>query len=186
MASIELVRSYPEITSAKRLPELGKMAIFATMDYLKLADTEYFVIGGANLVLRGIKRATPDLDVLVSDEVFELLKTHEGAELHEPPKSAIARGAKNQTVWVKNSRTPIPVSATTHLGDGYYPMSFDSHRGHTEMVDGVSCLTLEHVRAAKEALQRPRDVEDLAAIAHFLGEPLELPAPTVQHPVFIS
>jgi hypothetical protein len=182
----ELRTDYPVIKHEVGLPRLGKEAIVKTMGYLALPREEYFVIGGANLVLRDIRDTTIDIDMLVSDGVFGWLAKRKGAEMHEPPKLAIARGADNQTVWVKNNRTPIPVSATTALGDGYYPMSFESHREHTETIEGVTCLTLEHVRASKEALQRTKDVEDLASIAHFLGEPLDLPEPTVKNPWLFS
>lgn len=186
MAIAERLPGYPVIRHEVSLPRLDKAAIHKTMGYLALPQQEYFVIGGANLVLRDIRKETVDVDMLVSQGIFDWLKKRRGAEIHEPPEQAIARGADNKTVWVKNARTPVPVSATTALGDGYYPMSFDGYREHTEIVEGVTCLTLEHVQASKEALQRPKDIEDLAAIADFLDEPLELPKPTVLMPLLES
>lgn len=163
----------------KSLPRLGKLAIIETMRYLSLPQTGYFVVGGANLVLRGIRSNTTDLDILVSEDVFAQLAEEEGAELHDPPRTAIERGADNKTVWVMNVSTPMPVSATTAMGDGFYPMSFASHKEHTDVVGGIPCLALEQVQASKLALRRPKDIEDLAAIALFLGEPSDLPAPVV-------
>lgn len=169
--------SYPKTFEV--LPPQEEEAILRTLGHLALSKDDYFVIGGSNLVLREIKEATPDLDMLVSDDAFMRLKRRRGAEIKEPPLRARAQGADNKTIWVHNTRTPIPVSATTALGDGYYPMSFESHKDMTELVKGVPCLTLEGVRQSKEALQRPKDIEDLQAIAHYLGEKLVLPIPTV-------
>lgn len=181
MTNTNILNSYPP--PVEKLPFLGKEAILKTLGYLSLSTEEYFVIGGANMVLRDIKLETPDLDMLVSEDAFDWLKKRRGAKILEPPLRAKLNGADNNTVWVKNARTPIPVGATTRLGDGYYPMSFDSHRNQTELVDGVPCLQLEHVKAAKEALQRPKDIADLEAIAHFLGEEFEdLPEPTIKNP----
>jgi len=161
----------------KPLPRVGRDAIIYTMGYLALPRSGYFVVGGANLVLRGIRTDTTDLDMLVSDKIFAQLTEHEGAELREPPKSAIDRGATNPSVKVSNGCTRIPVSAVTAVGHGFYPMTFESHREHTEVVEGISCLALEQVIASKAALGRPKDIEDLAAIAQFLGEAIILPPP---------
>jgi len=161
----------------KPLLRVGKDAIIHTMGYLALPSSGYFVVGGANLVLRGIRPDTTDLDMLVSDEIFSHLAEQEGAELRDPPRTAIERGATNPSVKVSNSRTRIPVSAVTAVGHGFYPMSHQTHRAYTEIVDGISCLTLEQVVASKAALGRPKDIEDLAAIARFTGKAIMLPSP---------
>jgi len=184
MTRPNLLTDYPPIVES--LPRVGEEAILKTLGYLSLHEMDYFVIGGANLVLRGMKEVTEDLDMLVSEDAFDWLAMRRGAEIHEPPFPARMRGANNTTVWVKNRRTPIPVSATTALGDGYYPLSFETHKDETELIEGVPCLKLKHVRASKEALQRVKDVEDLARIAHHLGEPLDLPPPTMKAPFFTS
>lgn len=179
--AVETLDNY--VPTAEILPNVGQKEILCTMRYLDLPDSDYFVIGGANLVLRGIKSSTPDLDMLVSEEVFDWLATRSGAELKEPPHAAILRGADNQTVWVKNSRTSIPISATTALGDGYYPMTFDSHFTHTEIIQDIRCLELEHIQAAKEALQRTKDIADLESIARATGQLFTVSElPTVTEP----
>ncbi len=177
----ETTRLVDYVEAPPDLPKRGIGEIMQTLGYLVLPNDEYFVIGGANLVLRGIKEVTPDIDMLVTESIFANLRRHRGAEIHEPPPSARVQGADNKTVWVKNSRTPIPVSATTALGDGYYPMSFESHREHTELVEGIPCLRLEDVRISKEALQRPRNIEDLELIAGFLGQEFILPEPKIKN-----
>jgi hypothetical protein len=180
MTRLEIATSYFEIKTPTAFG--GKEEILKTMDYLSLDGESYFVIGGATLVLRGIKRLTPDIDMLVSKDAFDQLANIDGAELHEPPLMAIARGADNKTVWIKNDSTPLPISATTTLGDGYYPMSFDSHQSETEIIDGINCVTLVRVIESKKAMQRPKDLEDLRAIARFLGEIIDLPRPIILPP----
>lgn len=174
------IRTESYVETPEHLPLLGEDEILATIDYLNMPTSDYFVLGGANLVLRGIKYTTPDLDVLVSDSLFESLQSVEGSQIKQPPKPAIMRGASNTTVWVKNERTPIPLSATTSLGDGYYPMSFESHRDRVETVQGVPCITLEEVIAAKSALQREKDLSDLDDVSRFIGRAISLsPRPVV-------
>ena len=154
----------------EQLPLLGEKEILTTINYLGMPVDEYFVIGGANLVLRGIKNLTPDLDVLVSSDLFESLQQIDGSQIKQLPLRAINRGAVNTTVWVKNESTPIPLSATTLLGDGYYPMSFESHKGKVETVKDVPCIALSEVIAAKSALQRTKDFIDLHNIGRFIGK----------------
>lgn len=174
------------VQTPETLPLLGEEEIIATVDNLKLPINEYFILGGANLVLRGIKHSTPDLDVLVSDALFASLQEVDGAEIKQPPKPAIMRGATNTTVWVKNNMTPVPLSATTSLGDGYYPMSFESHKDKVEIVNGIPCISLEEVIAAKSALQREKDILDLADVGHFLGRVIHLSTSPVVGPLWES
>lgn len=185
MAVTNPFESYPQMVIKEALPRVGKEEILRTLGTISIYS-EYFVIGGANLVLRDIKPDTEDVDMLVSQKLFDILAKRSGAEIHEPPLPAQLRGADNATVWVKNRLTPAPISATTSLGDGYYPMSYESHHPFTEIVEGIPCLALEQVRASKEALQRTKDIFDLVAIAEHLGEPLVLPEPTITPPFFTS
>ena len=114
------------------IPVCGEVDILATLHLLEMPRDEYFVIGGANMVLRGIKEVTSDLDVLVSDALFDELSLRPDTRIKEPPAPAIARGAKNKTAWVESNQLCVPLSATTSLGDGYYPMCFTSHYNHVD------------------------------------------------------
>ena len=182
MATTETANTYHAIT--EKLPFKGEKEILETLGQLNIPSEDYFVIGGANLVPRGILRGTPDLDMLVSREAMKYLALRDGAEFHEPPLPAQQRGASNATVWVHNSLTSIPVSATDALGDGYYPMTFNSHKGQTELVQGIPCLLLDHVIESKIALQRPKDLDDLTVISHLIGGvAVDLPRPTIFHPL---
>lgn len=173
------------------LPLRYRADILGTLTVLDLPPDEYFLVGGANLVLRGIKRATRDIDSLCSDGLFEALSSHPDVKLKNPPKDAIAQGATNQTVWLERSDLAIPFTATTQMGDGYFPQSFEEYRNQVEIVEGFPCVSLEIVRASKRALQRPypsSDLFDLDAIAFHLGETTEepLPMPTIIAPHLFS
>lgn len=176
--------TYPE--TMLDLPLRDTDAILATLYEVGLPEESYLILGGANMVLRGIKRYTTDLDLLVSPDSFEKLASRPGAVLKDPPIPAQRRGATNKSVWVRDLSTPIPISAVTSLGDGYYPMTFDEYRGRAEIVNFTPCMPLGNVIASKLALQRPKDVADLDAIAAFTGQPIELQPPTVPYPHFES
>ena len=74
--------SYP--VSTETFPNRGYEDVLTTLhrlnDRLGSVDVDnnlvarFVVIGGANLVLRGIKPTTPDIDLLASDEVFSVMK----------------------------------------------------------------------------------------------------------------
>lgn len=171
-------------TEADPVERFNAEHIEDTLWSLGLPNTEYFVIGGANLVLRGLVEDTPDIDMLVSDEAFENLRQHTGAVVKDPPLRARQQGATNQTAWIRHDSLLVPVSATTALGDGYYPMSFESHKVRVDLhEDHFPILALEHVIASKVALQRPNDLRHLHAIMDATGITIELPAPTVVRPV---
>lgn len=155
-------------------------AILNTLEALGLERAEYFIIGGANLVLRGIKKVTADIDMLVSEKTFEALKKKDGSEVKAAPKRAQLRGATNTTVWVRNTQLLVPVSATTEMGDGYFPMSFDDKRSDTELVQDIPCLGLDDVIAAKVALGRTKDLVDLQAIEEFTGTAIPMDAPSLR------
>ncbi len=163
-----------------QLPLRSKQDVLDTLYALDLPADEYFLVGGANMVLRGVKKHTRDIDSLVSARLFDQLVEMEGVRLKDPPKMARDHGASNQTVWLERTDLPIPFTATTSMGDGYFPQSFDMYRDRVEIVEGFPCVELDVVRASKLAIQRPApasDMLDIRAIQKFLGEP-EGPLPS--------
>ncbi len=176
----------PYLASPQGLPKLGEEAIFETLYEVGLPEEVYIVLGGANMVLRGIKPTTQDIDMLVSEEGFELLRSRPTSSIKRPPERAQVLGATNPTVWIHDNKTPLPISATQTLGDGYYPMTFWESKGKSEAVRGIPCIKLEEVIESKKALQRPKDINDLNAISSFLGESIELPKPTITLPYIES
>ena len=53
---------------------MNKEELLKLVESLKLPKDEYYILGGGSLVMFGIKDTTADLDLCVSDELFERLK----------------------------------------------------------------------------------------------------------------
>ncbi len=171
MEQAQLDKQY--IETPESLPLMDEAAILATLSYLQLEDNSYFVIGGANMVLRGIKHRTSDLDILVNQETFDWMTTLPDVVIKDPPQPAIERGADNKTAWLYNLHTLVPVSATTSLGDGFHPMSFNSHKDRVDLQTGVPCVYLGEVILSKIAIKRSKDLFDLRKIATHIGISIE-------------
>ena len=149
--------------------------IIRSIGKLSLNPGEFAVIGGANLVLRNIKTSTPDIDLLVSESAFDILRSKKGATLVSPPREAQERGATNKTVHL-NPNMGIPTSAFMYLsGDGYYPMYFDAIRATGEIVKDIPLASIEEVIASKQALARRKDLYDLEKIAAALDIDIDIP-----------
>ena len=172
------------------LPLRSKTDILETLTVLDLPPDEYFLVGGANLVLRGIKQATRDIDALCSGELFGELSARLDVQIKDPPRSALAQGATNKTIWLERTDLAIPFTATTKMGDGYFPQSFEEYKDQVELIEEFPCVSLDVVRASKAALRRPypaSDLSDLCLIDISLGlETDPLPAPSVGAPYLRS
>ncbi|HUC88297.1 MAG TPA: DUF6036 family nucleotidyltransferase [Candidatus Binatia bacterium] len=121
----------------------------------ELPSNSYIIIGGASLVLRGIKRTTADVDVLVPDALFKSL-------LDRP--HATSRGA---LIELEIEPFELP---TVQAIPGYkepVPVFYDDLQDRVEQVNDCPCAPLSIVRASKEALHRHKDLEDIASIEHF-------------------
>lgn len=183
------ISSYP--ATQELLHERGRQDILETLDRFneRLGEfsDEFVVIGGANLVLRGIKRTTVDVDILVSDGVFCTMSQIEGAKIKYPPKRAITNGATNTSVWINTDWTNIPISGATEMGDGYYPISYAMYDDvDLELFGGHAVAPLDDVWKSKVALQRPKDLPDLYVIAKHTGRSMLLPAPVYTGPFLDS
>ena len=121
------------------------------------------------MVLQGAKAKTPDVDMLVSSGGWnKLLEELDTVFVADPPRRAVDAGADNQTL--KISGLPMPVEVTDRVGDGHYPISFETHKEFEVYVyDVIPCLPLEMIHASKQALARPRDIEDITLIERKLG-----------------
>ena len=187
--SLPLFTSYT--TTAEVLPDRGAQEIVETLDELNIRlrerSEEFVIIGGANLVLRGIRRATVDIDMLVSEGAFNAMAELDGAKIKLPPKRALANGATNTSVWLNVDWTKVPVSGATEMGDGYYPISYSAYADQDlELFGGHACAPLDDVWGSKVALQRPKDIPDLQLIAMTTGRSTQLPAPIYRGPFLDS
>lgn len=53
---------------------MNKIELLNLLEKLNFPKDEYYVLSGASLVLRGIKEEAKDLDLCISDELFEQIK----------------------------------------------------------------------------------------------------------------
>lgn len=158
--------SYTTIETLKRG---GAKEVLQSVEYLREQTDRFILIGGANLVLRGVKPDTTDIDVLSPYDELEALSKLPLATVKQPPYPAIGRGATNFSIWIENQFTPLPISATDRLGDGHYPMSYDGMIDRAEDFDGVPMLPLQAVFDSKRLLARPKDLADIPLIERHLG-----------------
>lgn len=172
------------------LPDRNYDDIVSTLDALNIRlvhKGELVVIGGANMVLRGLRRATTDVDILVSEGAFAEMKAMEGAIEKFPPKRALERGATNTSVWINTDWAKVPLSGAMEMGDGYYPISYEAYGGDTlELIGGHAVAPLDDVWGSKVALQRPKDMRDLRLIARATGRSMAIPTPAYEGPFLDS
>ncbi len=168
--------SYLARSPQEALPQRGVEAVHEALYEIGLPEDHYIVVGGANMVLRGIKQTTEDVDILVSQEAYNVLATRSEVQTKNPPARARYMGATNTTLELHVSPHHLPVSATRSLGDGWYPLVFENCWLTTERVGFVPCLSLDDVIGSKKAIRRPKDIEDLRLIEQHLGYSLGLSA----------
>ena len=53
---------------------MNKIELLNLLETLTFPKDEYYVLSGASLVLRDIKEEAKDLDLCISDELFEQIK----------------------------------------------------------------------------------------------------------------
>lgn len=137
----------------------------------------FIVLGGANLVLRDIIGYTGDIDLLVDDEMHTKLSSRPDAVMKNPPYTAIERGARNISVCFDESVYGVPISATRAMGDGFYPISFETQEPYIEYFYGFPLQGLGELINSKQALVRPKDVEHLREIQEATGMQIEIVTP---------
>jgi hypothetical protein len=157
------------------LTQYDSTVIKTTLRGVGISPEDYILIGGANLVLRGILDSTPDIDLLVSDRGFGILAQEPEAKLKNPPMRAQLEGATNRSVSLRSHYTGMPISATAYMGNGYYPISFKSHKSRAELVDNIPCISIEDIIGSKTALAREKDIAHLKQIASSIGRTILIP-----------
>ena len=104
--------------------------------------TEYVILSGGSLLLRGLREETADYDLSVTDELAAKL------DLENCPKDNKGCFVPYEDVQMKN----------------------DMSRRSFEVIDGFQCESLESVLALKRKLLRPKDIRDIEVIEKYLKE----------------
>jgi hypothetical protein len=116
---------------------------------LNLPSNSYVVFGSCPLAAAGIRQAN-DIDMLVSEPVFENLK---------------------QRGWPEAKKSPKDNPLVHDVFEAHFSWSFSSYNptleqllDTAEFVDGIPFASLQEVRKWKVASGRPKDLTDIELI----------------------
>jgi hypothetical protein len=128
--------------------------IIAKVKALDLSPGEFIVFGSCPLAGAGLRLAS-DIDLLVSDKVLDELKIKGWQQV--PNAESITAYTLDvfeaYTVWAGSSYRPT----LAHLLDT------------ADYLQGIPFASLLEVRQWKQALGRPKDIEDIALIDGYLS-----------------
>ena len=131
---------------------MKKEEILSKVKALNLPEKSYVVFGSCPLALAGLREAN-DIDLLVSDETFKLLKSCGWKQIQKglndnPLVHDVFEAHKN---WNFSSYSPT----LEHLLKS------------PTVIDGIPFASLEEVRKWKASSRRPKDIVDIELIAGF-------------------
>lgn len=106
------------------------------LEELDLPRSEFLILSGGSLLLRGIRQTTADMDICVSEELAKAL------DLENCPKDK------------DGCFSPFPD----------VQMKADLAGRAFDVVDGYKCQTLEDILALKRKWRRPKDLRDIEEI----------------------
>ncbi len=126
---------------------MNKEGLLNLLKELELPEGEYYILGGGSLVMFGIKELTGDLDLCVSEELFEKLR--QKYNLLEENKNAC--GFYN----ISNAIEVVP-----NKKDNF----------NYEIIDGYSVENLEQILTFKKKRSVPKDISDIEKIEKYLDK----------------
>lgn len=128
---------------------MDKQEVIALIRSLQLPETQYVVVGGAALSIRGI-RDTDDIDLVVTAELFELL-SHSG--------------------WSEKLRPNGKPGFRRECFEAYLDVNAENFGRSTswlienaEAIHGIPCVDLETLADWKRAYGRTKDLRDVEII----------------------
>lgn len=122
---------------------------------LGLANGSYVVFGSCPMAVAGIRESS-DIDLLVSEAVFEDLKKQGWQTLHKD---------KNDKPLVKGD-----FDVHTNWDFSSYAPTLKHLLASATVVDGVPFASLEEVRKWKVSSGRPKDLADIKLIDGYLSK----------------
>ena len=115
---------------------MTKQELIEKLESFGFPKSEYIVLSGGSLLLRGLREETADIDLSVSERLAEEL------DLEHCEKDELGCYVPFEDVQVK-----------VDMAD----RSFD-------VVEGYCCQTLEDILKLKRRLMRPKDIKDIERI----------------------
>jgi len=124
-----------------------KSELLQLIDSLKFQKSDYYVLGGGCLVIRGIREQTKDLDLCISKKLFDIIRE----------KYNLNDSCRNEKGFYRIS------SLVEVVVEGIYPFEFD-------IVDGYPVQKLDILLRNKEQSGREKDKKDVELIKSFINE----------------
>ena len=110
------------------------------LEELDLPKSEFIILSGGSLLLRGLRESTADMDICVSEALAAAL------DLEHCPQDE------------DGCFSPFPdVQMKADMAGRAY-----------DVIDGYRCQTLEDILAKKREWRRPKDLKDIAVIEEYL------------------
>lgn len=134
------------------------MHILTTIQSLNFPPSQYILIGGAAMAIRGMKE-TKDIDILVSKELLESLQGKPSWHHHPRIIATEEPGLVSSDKLVELYPT---IASNT--------ITFDELKAHEEIIEGVPVAHLDDIMRIKEFYHREKDQADVALIAEHLHQ----------------
>ena len=119
---------------------MNKLAYLTSLRRLNLPKTDFVILSGGSLLLRGLRETSADLNLRVSKKLAKQIN------LYDAPKDS-----KGLFVPFDNCQ----------MMDDFEKFDFD-------IVEGYQCETLESILAFKKRKHRPKDLKDIKTIEQYL------------------
>ncbi len=122
---------------------MNKQEYIAALEKLNLPKSEFIILSGGSLLMRGLRETSADLDLSASKKLARQI------DLYNAPKDE------------KGFFTPF---------DNCQMMD-DAENFEFDIVDGYQCETLESILAFKKKANRPKDQKDIENIERHINSP---------------
>ncbi|MBQ3296884.1 hypothetical protein IJH01_02020 [Candidatus Saccharibacteria bacterium] len=119
---------------------MNKEEYIAGLERLNLPKSEFIILSGGSLLMRGLRETTADFDLCASKKLAEQIN------LYRAPKDE------------KGFFTPFK---NCQMMDDFENFKFD-------VIDGYQCESLEGILAFKRKAHRPKDLKDIENIENYL------------------
>lgn len=120
---------------------MDRKEFIQTLEKLDLPRTEYVILSGGSLLMRGLREQTADLDLSASKKLADLL------DLYHCPKDEHGLYMPFPNVQMKD----------------------DMEKFHFDLIEGFQCESLEDVLRQKKEWNRPKDQKDIEMIETLPG-----------------
>ena len=135
------------------------MDVLVEVRQLKLPFGEYIVLGSGILGVLGIREIN-DIDLLVTEKVFNQLRASEGwvfdvVQIEGLSRERLSREGKKFEVY-------------KDFWYGGNEIDSKDLISSAEVIHGVSFLTLERLKEIKQVLNREKDIKDISLINEYL------------------